>query len=84
MFIHTGNHFPGLVRGKLRVSAALVSLYGIYAFIKRGFLGCMFLRVHFPAMNPRSTFIIDYIAVMVLCVVIGAAVVNLLGKSKKA
>ncbi len=48
--------------------AALVSAYGLYAFIKHGIVDYLLLRVQFAYFDPSASaalFILDYIAVMV-------------------
>ena len=58
----------------LRIAAALVAVYGAYAFLVRGFTEYMFLRTQFAFYDfgePLLSFFIDYLAVMTLFVCIG-------------
>lgn len=58
----------------LRLLGAAVAAYGVFAFIKRGIGGYMFLRnmfVFFDFEEPLVLFYVDYIAVMGLFVWIG-------------
>ena len=77
--LHAGTHMeaplkklrsskPDVEKG-LRSAAAVVSLYGIYAFMKRGFLDYMFLRQSFAFIDtnePLILFVMDYISIMIL------------------
>ena len=58
----------------LRIAAALVAVYGAYAFLVRGFTEYMFLRTQFVFYDfgePLPLFFKDYLAVMALFVCIG-------------
>ena len=58
----------------LRIAAALVAVYGAYAFLVRGFTEYMFLRTQFVFYDfgePLPLFFKDYMAVMALFVCIG-------------
>ena len=78
MSFHAGMHLRPLARkiGKekirARVSAAAVtavSAYGVFAFVRRGFSGYMFLRQQFAFYDfsePVMRFAADYTAVMIL------------------
>ncbi len=91
--LHLGMHMDRMVQGQkirktphtvLLSAAGLVSVYGIYAFIKRGFIGYMFLRtpfVFFDYSEPLVFFFLDYIAVMFLFAFIGY-LVCLIGRPK--
>ncbi|MBO7394194.1 MAG: hypothetical protein J6U98_08360 [Abditibacteriota bacterium] len=81
MSVHAGTHMTAMLRNRwARAAAVLVFAYGTYAFIRRDFVDCLFLRAHFAPVEPRGTFIIDYIAVMAACVILGAAAVAWLNK----
>ena len=78
MSFHAGTHGGMIlknIRGKwLAVSFVLISLYGIYAFIKRGFLQYMFLITQFVFLDVNEPFIFfytDYLAVMLLFMTLG-------------
>ena len=65
----------------------VISVYGIYAFIKRGFPGYMFMRTAFAFFDygePRVYFFMDYLSVMALFVCLGILIVSALSASKKA
>lgn len=62
---------------------SVLSVYGIYAFIKRGFPGYMSGRAAFAFFDldePRIFFFLDYIAIMVLFMMMGCLTVYGLGK----
>ena len=55
----------------LCVIAALIAVYGAYAFIKRDFGNYMFLRYHFVFFDfdeALAMFLLDYVAIMGLFV----------------
>ena len=93
MSIHAGTHFTQ-VSGKLKQNKkglwcvvlsviSVLSIYGIYAFIKRGFPGYMSGRASFAFFDldePRIFFFLDYIALMVLFMMTGCLTVYGLGK----
>ena len=93
MSIHAGTHFTQ-VSGKLKQNKkglwcvvlsviSVLSIYGIYAFIKRGFPGYMSGRASFAFFDldePRIFFFLDYIAIMVLFMMMGCLTVYGLGK----
>ena len=88
MALHLGLHWnmiigmvrkaAGLVSSKtlriiLRAAAALIAVYGVYAFIKNKFLSYMFLTtpfVFFDFERPVALFFIEYIAIMELFIFI--------------
>ncbi len=73
MSVHAGTHMTAMLRSRwARIVAVPVFAYGVYAFIKRGFVDCLFLQTHFAPVEPRGTFIPDYLAVMAACVILGA------------
>lgn len=58
----------------LRALAALIVLYGAYAFYRRDFWNYMLLRYHFVFFDfeePLALFLLDYVAVMGLFVCVG-------------
>lgn len=93
MSIHAGTHFTQ-VSGKLKQNKkglwcvvlsviSVLSIYGIYAFIKRGFPEYMSGRASFAFFDldePRIFFFLDYIAIMVLFMMTGCLTVYGLGK----
>ena len=91
MSFHAGTH-GGMILSKLRkksvrtiVSIAFlsVSVYGIYAFIKRGFADFLFGKVMFVFFDFSEPFIfyyLDYLAVMVLFMTVGYLFIKLLTK----
>jgi hypothetical protein len=55
-------------------AAAAVSVYGIYAFCRRGFINYLFLRYHFVFFDyPESLphFLVDYFAIMAMAACAG-------------
>lgn len=62
-----------------------ISLYGIYAFIKRQLAGYMFLQtifVFFDFNEPRIWFFLDYLTIMVLFAFIGYFVTSVLSAAE--
>ena len=97
MSVHAGTHLTApiakLKRSSKKVWIAMlviisaISVYGIYAFIKRGFSGYMFMRTAFAFFDygePRGYFFMDYLAVMVLFACLGILIVSALSASQKA
>ena len=92
--LQTGPMIRGMARGRerkpakqwaVRIIVLLVSAYGVYAFIKRGLPGYMFLQTRFAFFDfgePVLFFIADYLAVMVLFAAAGYTIGKLL-KNKK-
>ena len=91
MGIHLGTHLTGLSdRLKRKNKGAwiaaiavllVIAVYGIHAFIKRGFPGYMFMKTMFAFFDydePRIYFFADYLAIMILFMAVGGLVVNLL------
>ena len=69
----------------LRIVAALLSAYGIYAFMQRGLGDYMLLRTEFVFFNfsePLIFFFLDYLAVMALFAFLGCYTAKLLAKVK--
>ncbi len=81
--VHAGTHMlpvittkkvNALKRGFLYVTIGSLSVYGVVAFVKRGFPGYMFGKVMFAFFDhaePRVYFFIDYIAIMILFMMTG-------------
>jgi hypothetical protein len=95
MCLHAGTHLYAPMdklrrnsRGAFVTVAAVlcaVSVYGCYAFAKRGLAGYMFGKTAFAFFDfaePRVFFFLDYIAVMVLFAAVGCAVMRLLRRGK--
>ena len=93
MSIHAGTHLVAPLRMLERKSSGMrnvvlilmliVSVYGVYAFVKRGFIGYMFMRTMFAIFDYSESvmaFIGDYLAVMVLFMSLGLVIEKLLGK----
>lgn len=58
----------------LRIAAAVVATYGMYAFVKRDIGNYMLLKVHFVFFDydePLFFFLLDYVAVMGLFIFVG-------------
>ena len=87
MSLHLGVHMDAMVKaisrkrnvndtkhGFLIVASAAISVYGIYAFIRRGFPGYMFMQTMFAFFDygePKLHFFADYLAIMVLFAICG-------------
>ena len=83
--LHAGMHMSNMIR-KWRSKASLVRLltaapalgvfgYGVYAFIGRGFPGYMTLKeqfVFFDYEEPLTLFFMDYAAIMLALILLGA------------
>ena len=70
----------------LLVILTAVSLYGIYAFITRGFIDYMFMKTVFAFYDYSQSvmiFLADYLAVMILFMMLGLVIENLLIKRRK-
>ena len=70
----------------VRIVILLVSAYGVYAFIKRGLPGYMFLQTMFAFFDfsePVVFFIADYLAIMVLFTAAGYCIGKLLKAKRK-
>jgi len=64
----------------------LISCYGAYAFVRRGFPGYMFLTTRFAFFDyseSRLYFFADYLAIMILFAVIGSLLERLLRKNSR-
>lgn len=74
------------VRILLRIIAAFIAGYGLYAFIKNQFLSYMFLKAHFVFFDfekPALLFFTDYIAIMGLFCFLGHYISKGLQKVKR-
>lgn len=86
MCVHAGTHLGAMLkkgRRRTAVTALLsaVSLYGVFAFANRQIPQYMFLRtgfVFFDYSEPVVLFLLDYLAVMVLFIMIGYSLICLL------
>lgn len=96
MGVHLGTHLTGLydrLKRKNRsiwvtfiAATSLISIYGIHAFIKRGFPEYMFMKTMFAFFDynePRIYFFADYLAVMVLFASAGAMIVKILSSQNR-
>ena len=102
MSLHLGNHGKMMMNGVrkmfriekdskartviLRVIAAVIGAYGIYAFIKRRIASYMFMRVMFAFFDYNESkliFFADYIAIIVLFAAVGYYVGRLLNNNKE-
>ena len=90
MSMHAGTHIrmpKGRAGTIISIIAAAVSIYGIYAFIKRGFPGYMFGTMKFAFFDfsePRVFFFLDYIAIMILFAAVGTALMDLTARKKRS
>jgi hypothetical protein len=78
MSLHAGTHLGSMLPKKARntwvICLAAISIYGIFAFFKRGIPDYMFLKqafVFFDYGEPLGFFLFDYIAVIILFVMAG-------------
>ena len=91
MSIHAGTHadmmFAGLNKQRHKVSIVakvilcLISVYGIWAFIRRDIASYMFMKTQFVFFNfnePRIMFFLDYIAIMIMSGTVGSIIISLL------
>lgn len=91
MSFHTGTH-GGMMLSKIRNKTAkytvstvflLIAVYGIYAFIKRGFTDFLFGKVMFVFFDFSEPFIfyyLDYLTVMFLFMTVGYLSIKLITK----
>ncbi|MBR1730888.1 MAG: DUF4405 domain-containing protein [Ruminococcus sp.] len=94
MSFHAGSH-GGVMLSKLRsrtartiVSCAFVfvSAYGVYAFIKRGFIDYLFGKVTFMFFNFSEPFIfyyLDYLSVIILFMTLGYLTIKICRQNNK-
>ncbi len=92
--VHAGTHMlpvitakkvNGLKRGFLYVTTGALSVYGVVAFVKRGFPGYMFGKVMFAFFDyaeHRVYFFIDYIAIMILFMMTGCLLTYVLNMER--
>ena len=96
MSLHAGTHLDMMFRKmkKKNVNTAtvlpavfgVISVYGIYAFIKRQLADYMFMKtpfVFFDFSEARVYFFLDYIAIMILFMMVGFLIVSVFGKIGK-
>ena len=89
MNLHLGLHMDAMIKTKpkwLPFASGMVSLYGIYAFIKRELPLYMTLRsqfVFFDYAEPRVFFFADYLAVLVLFTTVGYCIGKLLKRNRR-
>ena len=95
MCVHAGFHMLPLVRKlqkrsawrKIAAVGMLISIYGVYALVKRQLPGYMFMQLQFAFFDydePLVFFLLDYLAIMMLFVALGDGLQILMGKKKKA
>ena len=91
MSLHAGTHLGAMLPKKKKAavlsSLGAVSLYGVYAFVKRQIPAYMFLKLPFAFFDysePLIFFVVDYLAVMVLFAMSGYGIMNLLKLKRKA
>ena len=90
MSLHSGTHLGAMLpKGKKKVAAlgclGIVSLYGVYALVKRQIPAYLFLRlpfVFFDYSEPRVFFLADYLTVMVLFSMLGYGIILLLKRKQ--
>ena len=86
MSLHAGTHLGAMLpKGKKKAVVlgclGAVSLYGVYAFVKRQIPAYMFLKLPFAFFDfnePRVLFLADYLTVMVFFAMLGYGLMNLL------
>lgn len=82
----TGPVFSGPLRICLRLAAALIAAYGLYAFLKNQFLSYMFLTTHFVFFDferPVLLFFTEYLAIMGLFVFLACYISRGIQKRKE-
>ena len=95
MCVHAGFHMLPLVRKlqkrpawrKIAAVGVLISIYGVYALVKRQLPGYMFMQIQFAFFDydePLVFFLLDCLAIMMLFVALGDGLQILMGKKKKA
>ena len=90
MSLHSGTHLGAMLpKGKKKVAAlgclGIVSLYGVYALVKRQIPAYLFLRlpfVFFDYSEPRVFFLADYLTVMILFSMLGYGIILLLKRKQ--
>ena len=94
MCVHAGFHMLPLVRKlqkrpawrKIAAVGVLISIYGVYALVKRQLLGYMFMQIQFAFFDydePLVFFLLDYLTIMMLYASLGIGLQILMGKKKK-
>ena len=92
MSIHLGLHMdmmlPAAFRGKIagRIAVLGISLYGIYAYIRREIPAYMFRQTMFAFFDfeePLVFFLLDYLAIMFLFAAVGYGAWRLVRRRKK-
>ncbi len=94
MCVHAGFHMLPLVRKlqkrpawrKIAAVGVLISIYGVYALVKRQLLGYMFMQIQFAFFDynePLVFFLLDYLMIMMLYASLGIGLQILMGKKKK-
>lgn len=91
MSLHAGTHGGAMLsklwknnsaaKNMVSVIAIIIALYGVYAFIKRGFAGYLFMQtafVFFDYSEPFIFFYLDYLSVMILFMTVGFLIDKLL------
>ena len=94
--VHAGTHLVAPLNrimkksragfGVLTAALGMVSTYGVFAFIRRGFPGYMSGRTAFAFFDlsePKAAFFGDYLAIMVLFMMLGCVIIYALSKNKK-
>ena len=95
MCVHAGFHMLPLVRKlqkrpawrKIAAVGVLVSIYGVYALVKRQLPGYMFMQIQFAFFDydePLVFFLLDYLTIMMVFASLGISLQILMGKKKKA
>lgn len=90
MSMHAGTHLGAMLpKGKKKAAVlgclGIVSLYGVYAFIKRQIPAYLFLKLPFAFFDysePRWFFLADYLAVVVLFAMLGYGILLLLKRKQ--
>ena len=96
MCVHAGTHLTGAFiklekqKQKIRIPVygllCAISVYGCLAFVKRGFPGYMMgstMFAFFDYSEPVIFFVLDYLAVMILFMMVGCLVIRVLNKADK-
>lgn len=94
--VHAGTHLTApikqLITKNPKAAAAVfillggISVYGIIAFVKRGFPGYMFAKTAFAFFDysePVVLFFLDYLAIMVLFMTAGWLIICALNRTRK-
>ena len=95
MCVHAGFHMLPLVRKlqkrpawrKIAAVGVLISIYGVYALVKRQLPGYMFMQIQFAFFDydePLVFFLLDCLMIMMVFASLGIGLQILMGKRKKA